>query len=199
VPITPDDKAITPDDKAITPDDKAITPDDKDWTWVLERRCPECGFDASACPPASVPALLRANAAAWTRLLGGPDGDLRRRPSPDRWAPLEYACHVRDVCTLYRQRLALMLTEDDPLYPNWDQDVTAVEEAYLRGDPATVAVQLDAAANDLAAAFELVEDAQWDRPGRRSDGATFTVASFARYMIHDPVHHLFDVTGEPAS
>ena len=23
----------------------AITPDDKDWTWVLERPCPECGFD----------------------------------------------------------------------------------------------------------------------------------------------------------
>ena len=23
-----------------------IVPDDKDWTWVLERVCPECGFDA---------------------------------------------------------------------------------------------------------------------------------------------------------
>ena len=22
-----------------------ITPDTKDWTWVLERPCPECGFD----------------------------------------------------------------------------------------------------------------------------------------------------------
>ena len=21
-----------------------IVPDDKDWTWVLERRCPQCGF-----------------------------------------------------------------------------------------------------------------------------------------------------------
>ena len=25
-----------------------ITPDTKDWTWVLERPCPECGFDAAA-------------------------------------------------------------------------------------------------------------------------------------------------------
>ena len=23
-----------------------ITPDDKNWTWVLERSCPECSFDA---------------------------------------------------------------------------------------------------------------------------------------------------------
>ena len=24
-----------------------IQPDDKDWTWVLDRRCPECGLDVS--------------------------------------------------------------------------------------------------------------------------------------------------------
>ena len=32
------------------------------------------------------------------------------------------------------------------------------------------------------------------RTGRRSDGAHFTVETFARYFIHDPVHHLYDVT-----
>jgi hypothetical protein len=25
---------------------------------------------------------------------------------------------------------------------------------------------------------------------------TFTVATFARYFVHDPIHHLYDVTGE---
>ena len=25
----------------------AITPDTKNWTWVLEKRCDDCGFDAS--------------------------------------------------------------------------------------------------------------------------------------------------------
>jgi hypothetical protein len=24
-----------------------ITPDTKDWTWVVEERCPECGFGRS--------------------------------------------------------------------------------------------------------------------------------------------------------
>ena len=37
---------------------------------------------------------------------------------------------------------------------------------------------------------------QWQRTGRRSDGASFTVETFARYFIHDPVHHLYDVTGQ---
>ena len=33
-----------------------ITPDDKDWTWVLERTCPECGFTASAVDATDVAA-----------------------------------------------------------------------------------------------------------------------------------------------
>jgi hypothetical protein len=172
-----------------------IVPDDKDWTWVLERPCPECGFDASSVPPDSLGALLRANAAAWARVLARPAGELRRRPADDRWAPLEYACHVRDVCALYRERLVLMLTEDDPLYPNWDQDVTASEDRYLDQEPAAVSAQLRVAALQLADAFDGVRGEQWFRRGRRSDGARFSVAGFGRYMMHDPVHHLYDVSG----
>ena len=174
-----------------------IVPDEKDWTWVLERPCPECGFDASAVPPASVGPLLRVNAAAWEEVLRQPDDVVRRRPATDRWAPLEYACHVRDVCTLYHRRLDLMLLEDDPLYPNWDQDVTAVEERYREQDPVTVSEQLRDAAHALADAFDTVEGEQWLRRGRRGDGARFSVAGFSRYLLHDPVHHLHDVTGPP--
>ena len=34
---------------------------------------------------------------------------------------------------------------------------------------------------------------RWDRSGRRSDGARFTVASLGRYHLHDVEHHLYDV------
>ncbi|MGO8823972.1 MAG: DinB family protein [Acidimicrobiales bacterium] len=172
-----------------------IVPDDKDWTWVLERPCPECGFDASALPPESIAPVLRQNADDWVRILQRPAGELRLRPADDRWAPIEYACHVRDVCLLYRSRLGLMLREDDPLYPNWDQDATAVEERYLEQDPAVVSAQLRGVAGELASAFESVEGDRWERRGRRSDGASFSIAGFGRYFVHDPVHHLYDVTG----
>ena len=109
---------------------------------------------------------------------------------------MEYACHVRDVFVLYRERLRLMVEEDDPLYPNWDQDATAVQERYADQDMELVSAQLLEAAASLAAAFESVQGDEWQRPGRRGDGASFTVDSFSRYMVHDPVHHLFDVTGE---
>jgi hypothetical protein len=137
--------------------------------------------------------MIRANAAAWQRELAVPD--VARRPRPDAWSPLEYGCHVRDVFRLYDFRLGLMLAEDDPLFPNWDQDETAVSDRYGEQDPAEVARQLAAAGDAVASRFTGVSGDQWSRPGRRSDGAGFTVETFGRYFVHDPVHHLYDVTG----
>ncbi|MCU1525349.1 MAG: DinB family protein [Microbacteriaceae bacterium] len=169
-----------------------IIPDTKNWTWVVERPCPECGFDASGFGEKDVAAILRANATAWPAVLDR--ADVRLRPDDSTWSALEYGAHVRDVIRLYAERLALMLEQDDPLYPNWDQDATAVAERYNEQDPAVVAEELLAAARVLADAFDAVPDDAWGRPGRRSDGVQFTVASFAKYFIHDPVHHLWDVT-----
>jgi hypothetical protein len=171
-----------------------ITPDTKDWTGVLQRPCPECGFDTRGFPVGAVPGMILANAAAWPQALAGPD-DTRARPEPGKWSPLEYACHVRDVFRLFDQRLELMLGQDDPLFPNWDQDETAVAGRYAEQDPAEVAAALRQAALAIADRFGGVTGAQWQRTGRRSDGARFTVETFARYFIHDPVHHLYDVTG----
>ena len=171
--------------------DPPITPDTKDWTWVLERPCPECGFDVSTFGRAAVPDMIRTNAAAWRVVLGRPDA--ARRPSEGRWSPLEYACHVRDVFRLFDERLGLMLAEDDPMFANWDQDVTAVDDRYAEQAPAIVADELEVAGAGIAASFAAVQGAQWARAGRRSDSASFTVESFARYFVHDPIHHLWDV------
>ncbi|MDP9241369.1 MAG: DinB family protein [Actinomycetota bacterium] len=171
----------------------SIVPDSKDWTWVLHSACPECGLDTQQVPRESIAGLLRANAARWLVVLD--HAVVRERPTAGVWSPLEYACHVRDVFLRFGQRLDRMLTEDDPLFENWDQDATAVEQRYDRQDPARVATRLSEAAEALAAGFERVSGPQWERPGRRSDGARFTVESFGRYFIHDPVHHMYDVTG----
>jgi hypothetical protein len=175
----------------IEPD--TVTPDTKDWTWVLRRPCPECGFDSRSVVREEVPALLRGNAARWRALLAG--GEVRSRPRPGVWSPLEYGCHVRDACRVYDERVRLMLTTDDPAYPNWDQDATAVAEHYGDQDPGVVAEELDRAAGALADRFAGVSGGGWQRTGTRSDGASFTVESIGRYFLHDVVHHVHDVTG----
>jgi hypothetical protein len=172
-----------------------ITPDTKDWTWVLGDACPECGFDARTVPATYVAARVRATVPLWLEALGDPGA--AARPRPDHWSTLEYACHVRDVHRLYTSRLGLMLDQDDPLFPNWDQDVSAIEERYDLQDPAVVSGELADAAEAMAGAYDAVGH-RWDRTGRRSDDKAFTIDTFARYYLHDIEHHTWDVTGRPA-
>jgi hypothetical protein len=175
----------------IEPD--TIEPDTKDWTWVLDRRCDECGYRADQTVVGALPGLIRANVAGWRQVLAGAPADVRRRPDPRTWSALEYGCHVRDVFRLFDRRLELMLTEQAPRFANWDQDQTAIEQQYDQQHPATVAAELAEAGDRIATRFAGVHGEQWQRTGLRSDGARFTVDSFGRYFLHDVLHHLHDV------
>ncbi len=168
-----------------------IVPDAKNWTWVLERPCMDCGFDAAAVDVMQIGSVIRANARQWPELLEAEHA--RLRPTDDQWSALEYGCHLRDVFLLFDYRLQLMLEEDGPRFKNWDQDATASDQQYDQQDPEEVSRELLVAADDIATRFESVADDQWQRTGYRSDGAAFTIASYARYLLHDPIHHLDDV------
>jgi hypothetical protein len=166
-------------------------PDSRDWTYVITDGCPECGF--SPQPPETTGERIRTTMPLWQEALASPDA--RDRPAPEVWSALEYGCHVRDASRIFRGRLERMLAEDDPVFANWDQDETALEEQYYRQDPVAVAGQLATEAAAIAQAFDTVQPDQWQRPGRRSNGSVFTVATFAVYFLHDLDHHVFDVTG----
>lgn len=166
-------------------------PDTKDWTWVLDERCPECGFVGSEVDVHQLPALVRQAAAPWAEVLARPTATTR--PSPQVWSPLEYGCHVRDVLLIFAERALMIREQDDPQFPNWDQDATAISERYGEQEPATVAEQLATAATVNAAVWEGVGAGEWSRPGRRSNGSVFTLESLGRYFLHDLRHHLVDV------
>lgn len=173
-----------------------IVPDTKDWTWVLDEACGQCGFDTRLVARRDISEVVRANAAAWPAVLARQDA--AHRPASGVWSPVEYACHVRDVYRIFDERLALMLREEAPGFENWDQDATAVAQRYASQDPAVVTVELSDAAQSVAAAFDAVPHGAWGRIGVRGDGSHFTVETLGRYMVHDPEHHLFDVTGSTA-
>jgi len=169
----------------------SIEPDLKDWTWVLERPCRECGFDAGRVDVRTASDRVAEMVPSWQAVLARPEAT--ERPDASTWSPAEYACHVRDVHVLFAERIGLMLAEDDPRFANWDQDVTAVEQRYDLQDPLVVAGELAAAADDMAAALRAVPDDAWERPGRRSNGSRFTVRTLVLYFLHDVEHHLVDV------
>jgi hypothetical protein len=129
----------------------------------------------------------------WRAVLRRPD--VAERPDEETWSALEYACHVRDVFSLFDRRLNLMLDSDDARFENWDQDQTAVDKDYANADPAVVSAELTAEGQQVAESFAGVRESEWGRRGLRSNGSEFTVLTLAQYFLHDVVHHLHDVDG----
>ncbi|MFD4430089.1 DinB family protein [Nocardia sp. NPDC058497] len=173
-----------------------IVPDTKNWTWVLERACPDCGYDAEQTAYAAVPERALDSAARIGAALER--ADARVRPDDTTWSVLEYGAHVRDVCRIFDTRLALILAGDGvvpPRFENWDQDATAVADRYGEQNPAQVATELAVAAEKVASAFAAVPTDLLELLGARSDGSLFTVTSLSRYFLHDLVHHVHDVRG----
>ena len=171
-------------------------PDRKDWTWVLERPCENCGFEAGQLDRSGLGARIRANAATWRAILTRGNMVTARPPAAPEaspiWSALEYGCHVRDVYRRFEDRVARMLTEDVPTFADWDQDHAAIEGAYNEQDPGRVSYDLALIAGRTADVVDRIVGDEWDRRGARSDGVSFTIDSLVRYLLHDVSHHAWD-------
>lgn len=168
-----------------------IVPDTKDWTWVLERTCPDCGLSAGDLALSDLPDLLRRSTPLFGEALRR--ADVAERPDPSTWSVLEYCCHVRDVHVLFAERLRQVLEQDGATFAGWDQDVAAVEGRYGEQSPAAVDVELVEAAGTVAGLYASVTPDQVERRGVRSNGDSFTTLTLGQYHLHDVVHHLHDI------
>lgn len=165
--------------------------------WQSER-CPECAFDprgvSAAELPAAVAGLGRRYHAPLTRFLSGEDGSLLvAHPLEGTWSALAYACHVRDVLSIFDGRVGRMLTEDAPALGWWDHEAAVEADAYEKQDPAEVAAALAANTAAFSATLSSVPPEAWDRTGTRGDGGQFTVLGMGRFVLHEGTHHLLDI------
>jgi DinB superfamily len=159
-------------------------------------RCDACAFVYADLPTRDAAGRLRSLADDYgVRLTERDVDELRRRPGPDVWSPLEYSCHVRDVLEVQRERTLLALAEETPVFVPMGRDERVVERRYNEQDPAVVAAELRAAAAALADTFDRLDDAAWARTGiynwpTRSER---DLAWLARHTVHEAMHHLRDV------
>lgn len=170
-------------------------PDTSDWTWVLSRPCLQCGFDAKTVTPDRMPRILAEAAVGFTAALDR--ADVRERPEPGVWSPLEYDCHVRDVCRVMTGRLEQILTGGGAAvqFASWDQNAASVEEHYWRSNPDVVRAEVADAFLTAGDAFARPTAAQWEWQGERGDGTVFTALTLAQYFAHELHHHLWDIQG----
>jgi S-DNA-T family DNA segregation ATPase FtsK/SpoIIIE len=168
---------------------------------VTVNKCDECLFDFDALGPHEIPSALRSLGNRFSMRISNQRADaaletaIHTRPGPRTWSALEYACHVRDVLLIQRERLYLALVEDCPntarLYP----DARATLGRYASEEPGDVARQLTAAADLLAWAFDGLDGPSLDRRCVISapEPHEHTIAWLGLHSVHEGEHHLHDI------
>ena len=164
-------------------------------------RCDSCSFVYADVAAPAIPARLAAFGTQYTALLLPPGrsaawfGILRTRPDEGVWSALEYACHVRDVFLVQRDRLYTALVEDTPTFTPMYRDQRVTLARYNAQAPEEVAAQLATAARLIAQAFDALDSAQLQRrclynfpaPTERS------LLWVGQHAIHEGEHHFRDI------
>jgi hypothetical protein len=158
--------------------------------------CDECGYDDEELTRAEIAAAVRTETAALLRTFERlPDARLQRRPEPDVWSPLEYACHVRDVLEVQRERILLAQIEDNPAFVPMGREERVLDRRYNEQDPAVVSHELGVAADALAATLHALDPGGWTRTGvyNYPERADRSVEWIGRHTVHEISHHRQDL------
>jgi hypothetical protein len=155
--------------------------------------CPECGFSYQMMRSEILP-WLRHDIDAFVETFQARD-DVRARPAPDVWSPLEYACHVRDVLRIQHDRIVQALKEDEPTFTPMRREERAVEERYNEQDPVLVITELRDASTALASLLESLDEDGWQRRGvyNYPEPQLRTVEWIAIHTTHEVLHHRVDI------
>ena len=128
-------------------------------------------------------------------VLASDADQLRVRPRPETWSPLEYACHVRDVLLVQRERVLLARREDCPTLAPMGRDERVEHDGYAAQDPADVARQLQDAATLFSGVISRLDEQAWNRTLVYSwpSSAERNLRWTAVHTVHELRHHTADI------
>jgi len=161
-------------------------------------RCEGCGFVYDDSGPAAARAAdeIRDLAGRIASALLAVDVDAaKRRPALTTWSALEYACHVRDVLLVQRERVLLARREAAPAPPAMGRDERVEHDGYAAQAPADVARQLVDAASLFGGVLDRLDDDAWERTIVYAYPilADRPLRWVAVHTVHEAEHHLGDV------
>ncbi|MFW6205262.1 MAG: DinB family protein [Actinomycetota bacterium] len=163
-------------------------------------RCEECGFGYDLGQAANAGAEIIDGAAELTGMVLASGMDVRSRRWPQTWSPLEYACHLRDVLLVQRERVLLARRKDRPSFEPMGRDERVEHDGYADQEVADVARQLADAARLFANVLDRLGPADWDRtlmynyPSRSERSLRWV----AVHTLHEVRHHTLDVSRQLA-
>jgi hypothetical protein len=161
-------------------------------------RCDECGFVYELSEAEGAGVRIAADTAAFAGLLGEHGPDVARRRRSDMWSPLEYACHVRDVLLVQRERVLVARREHTPALASMGRDERVDHDGYAEQRPIDVARQLTDAALLFAHVLDRLGPAEWERTVLYNwpVKAERSLRWLAVHTAHELHHHLADAESQ---
>lgn len=161
----------------------------------MAEQCRECGFVYDLARALAVPENIREYVDDAVVILGDSDVDLRPRRQPNVWSPLEYACHLRDMLLVQRERVLAARRTDRPDCAPMGREERVEHDGYATQQPKDVARQLADAAQLFGNVLRRLGADDWDRSVIYHYPETHerTLRWVAVHTLHEARHHLFDI------
>lgn len=165
----------------------------------MDERCNECGFVYDERRAGEVARGIISELAGTTALLTeDPRPAVRRDPAT--WSPLEYACHLRDVLLVQRERILTARRRELPTFEPMGRDERVEHDGYAAQAVGNVVRQLGDAALMFGNVLDRLGPSDWRRtvvynyptPQERS------LAWVAVHTLHEVVHHSGDIRRQVA-
>lgn len=157
--------------------------------------CAGCHFTYDLRRAAAAGDDLEALAGEVVVLLSNNDIGLRSRSRPEVWSPLEYACHLRDVLLVQRERVLAARRTNGPDCASMGREERAEHDGYNEQQPADVARQLADAATLFSNVLARLSADDWDRTVIYHYPETHqrSLRWVAVHTVHELQHHLLDI------
>jgi DinB superfamily len=158
-------------------------------------RCDECGFEYDERASAAAAPSIVTGVADFVAILTDDGVDLRSRRHPAVWSPLEYACHVRDMLLVQRERVLAARRTDRPECVPMGRDERVDHDGYADQKPGDVGRQLGDAAKLFANVLSRLGESDWRRTVVYTypERAERSLRWVAIHTVHEVRHHLLDV------
>lgn len=158
---------------------------------------PACALP-SAASPCALPPLLTGHLAALLYQFGMSGWVCC--PAEEGWAPVEIACHLRDVeREVMQPRLRLILDGENPYLPAVESDQWAEERQYARQDGPQALRDFVAARKETIALLRGLEEQDWRHTARHALFGPTTLEEQARFIARHDLLHVEQLQGAVAA
>ncbi len=123
-------------------------------------------------------------------VAGLSEHDLGWRPGESEWSIKEVCGHLCDDSQMWRRRIALMLNEDNPTLPTYEQEKLVREHAYQAADMDAILARFRRNRQEIAAQLSSLPANGWERAGLHPEHGPRTIRTGMQLMIEHTEGHL---------